>query len=153
MAGAFRGEPGGIQGLLDLPTEQWEAIEADALRAGHHLEELNWREIRILAEHSRPGDSLYQLVHGERAAWSQESHRIVDLAETVDRLIWTLQAVNTPKNTPLPPPPRPRRRPGVETPETDEKVTGEPLSADLWDEFWRTGVHPNGRRDPDADAP
>lgn len=109
------------------------------------MEDLNWRELAVLAKHARHGSSLYDAVHGDAGRWSDETHALVTVAEAIDQLIWTLQAVHTGKGKPMPPVPKPRPRPGQEP--AEQKLTGDPMRKDQWDEFWETGVHPNGRRE------
>lgn len=115
------------------------------LRAGHHLRDLNWRELKVLAEHTRHGDALYRVANGEKGSWSQETHAEVTTAEAIDSLIWVIQCAYTPAGQPRPPRPKPRPRPGDEPDE--ELLTGEPMRKDQWADFWETGVHPNGQRE------
>lgn len=114
------------------------------------MEDLNWRELAVIAKHSRQGDALYRAAHGPAGAWSSERHALVDVAEAIDQLIWTVQAVQVPRGKALPPLPKPRPRPGSEPPK--EKLTGDPLDKSEWAEFWRTGVHPNGPRGESGDG-
>jgi hypothetical protein len=88
VAGPFGYQPGGIQSLLTLPKEQWEAIEADAVAAGWHVSDLNWREIAAMVKHSDRGSALYKVVHGEKAAWSITDHLLAMLVDLMQILVW-----------------------------------------------------------------
>lgn len=107
MAGALGCDPGGIQGLLTLPAEQWEAIEADCLATGWHVADLNWREIRSIVKHSGPGSALYRVVHGELAAWTVTDHLLAHILDKAAWLVWAkskdgLKNVRQPKPIPRP---------------------------------------------------
>jgi hypothetical protein len=88
VAGAFGCDAGGIQGLLALPREHWEAIEADCLAAGWHVRDLNWREIRTMVKHCDRGTALFRVTHGERATWSVTDHLLAMVVDLLGLLVW-----------------------------------------------------------------
>lgn len=134
MGRAFRDRHGGIIGLLQLPREQWRAIEVDLLDKGFtirslHDGTLSWRTFAAMVTHSPRDSALMRTVYGELVEWSATEHLLASAVDVLN-LIAYLNS-DTKKNKP----PTPLRRPGIEA----EKPThqfGDASSAVPESEFW-----------------
>lgn len=129
---------GGIQGLLDLDRENWEALEIDILRAGYHLRDLNWREIVLVVRHSPRESEYFRLTFGEVAQWGPMEHLLATIADILNLILWL---TGNPKKSKQP---KPLPRPGQDPPK-NEQTFGSAATAvrveDFWD-IWNQGVEP-----------
>lgn len=150
MGSTLGDDPGKICGFLaDTTDEEWTAIEADLVRAGHNgLDDVpsavGWRSVIALAAASTRGTAFFHQVTGDKGSWSDETHAIVSLIEVLQEFVWLWRTskINPKKDTP-PPRPKPIKRPGVDVIDPfAEKLTGEAMPQNDWAEFWKTGVRP-----------
>lgn len=102
----------------------------DVLRVGHHLSELNYREILYLVRNS-PRESAYFLhLHGEQSYWGATEHLLATNADILNMILWLTS--DTKQNQR----PKPLPRPGV--PEKSDMTFGGKESAVLESKFWDT---------------
>jgi hypothetical protein len=107
---------------------------------------IGWRSVQSFARHSPRGSAFFNQVTGPEGQWSDETHALVTLIDTLNEYIWLWQCSKIdPKKRSMPPQPTRILRPGQVPPEeTDkEKLTGAPLPKADWAEYWRTGVRPS----------
>lgn len=142
MARAFGRGPGGIQALLTLPREEWEALEADLLSFGFTLADVpvrvSWRA--LVAYVTRAGHG--SMLHGERSDEDTPWPRVEQLLGLIHDAITQLHHVTIRSNggeparewQPLP-------RPGVVAalPEGTKHVGSDPIPAAHFDHWWNTG--------------
>lgn len=95
MGCAFGRRPGGICGLLDLPREDWEAIESDLLSRGFTLadipERVSWRAVVAML----------------RWPWGHAEHLAASVVDLLAVLVWQntddgQRGVNRPERLPRP---------------------------------------------------
>lgn len=125
MVGAFRGGPGGIQGLLTLSRETWEAIESDLLRKGFTLADVpgrvSWRAVIAMQRHSRQDDAVFKDAFGDKASWTVTDHLLACLVDLSNMLVW-MQSADGQKNRNRPKP--------IERPGDREDLEALPVGAD-----------------------
>lgn len=142
MDRAFGCVAGGIQGLLELPREQWEAIEADLLAAGFVLADIpsrvTWRAVIAQTKLSRPGSALHAVAATDETPWPRIEQLMAVLVDGMNDLAWLYMTAHTED-----PPPRPQRypRPGVQQIEDDriQHYGSEPIPANEFDAWWNGG--------------
>ena len=144
MGGALRDRCGGIVGLLTLPREQWQAIEADLLDRGFTYADVGsrvtWRALYAMVRHTRRGTALYSVVFGEAGQWGPAEHLTASLVDIQQVMLWMkTQDGQDGTNRPTP-----VRRPGAEAPEDqDTQHFGSSADAILvseWDAWWDSEV-------------
>lgn len=150
MERALRDLAGGIEGLLSHSREEWDALEADMAAAGWTLSDVpgrvSWRAVIQMFRHARAGSALFRAVHGDSAVYSQETHAIVTLTETIEEFMWLFRTSKIdPRKQAVPPRPKKHPRPGIDVvdPDAGEKLTGKPMDKADWAEFWATGIRPD----------
>lgn len=84
---------GGIAGLLTLPAEQWQAIEADLLRCGKTRSQLGtpdlpWSAVVAMVRHTSRGDALHREVHGDLARFAEVEYMLADVIDALNTLVW-----------------------------------------------------------------
>lgn len=114
MAGALRGGVGGILGLLTLPREKWEAIEADLLRTGYRLcdipSRVGWRALRSFVTRAMPDTATY-LAFDPDKGWSTTTELQALMVDLLHLLVW-MKTEDGHKNRRRPEPlPRPNAMP------------------------------------------
>lgn len=149
MVGAFRCEPGGIQSLLSLPREQWEALEADLLRAGFTLADIpgrvSWRAVKSMVKHSGPDSALHRWVTRKQPPrWGYTEYLLADLIDLV-ALLWWAKTEDGQKNRNRP---KPTPRQGVKAPTTDVVLGGKGVPVEDYPALWAAAV----ARQVEADA-
>ncbi|AER47572.1 tail assembly chaperone [Mycobacterium phage DS6A] len=107
-------ELGGILDLADLIRRHGEALESDLIDKGLRLrhcpsDDFNWRDLRIIVEHSGVESELFRAMHPEEAGWTPTN---MLLAAIVDVLRW-LQWARTKDGQAGRNMPEPIKRPGV----------------------------------------
>ena len=116
MGRAFRGEPGGIVGLLSLPQDHWDAIEADLLGMGWTLADVptvvSWRALLAYCRNAPRASALFRVANAEQAEWGPAEWIAADLVDQLQWLRFALSGKGAKK-------PKPYPRPGVE----DETTT------------------------------
>lgn len=159
MAGVLQGTDGGIQSLLDLPWEHWEALVADLARLGWTIDDiphrLDWVAVCALARHAGEGTALYRVRSrmqeasneprpvGHYSDWPVDRH--IAVLELDELRIANWQRANAGRKSPTAPP-KPMWRPGVEA-EVDEhgfrknadgskQVGRDPIPANQFHEWW-----------------
>ena len=150
---------GGIDGLLTLLDEHWEAVEADLAFKGIDLSDvwrgtLSFRRLAVLLR-GLPQESLYKaalwdgMTPEDRKAlpepkgygpWSREALQLARVGDALDWLVWSKTedgAAN--RNRPQPYP-----RPGVES-QTKARVPVTEAQRALWEQIRdNRGAVPNG---------
>lgn len=150
MAEAFRGRPGGIQGLLTLPREQWEALEADLLALGFTVADVpgrvSWRALHLFRQHARPESAVFLVEYGEDAKWSHVAMLLADVGDAIRGLAYQGQVyrwIDCGEQGMPPERPRPTPRPGVDQALPDGEGTthlgADPIPMDEFDDWWATG--------------
>lgn len=124
MGRSFRGGHGGIFGLLDLPREHWEAIEADLLTRGFLLSDvphrLSWRALKAFAKHADRSSALYRVTVGPGAAWDAGEYMLAILVDLASAELYSkTRDAKSGRNRP-----KPLRRPG-DAPDPDETRYGD----------------------------
>lgn len=96
-----------------LPREQWEAIEADLLGLGFTLSDVpdrvSWRAVLNWLRWAPEGSAVGR----QRSPWSSSEHRLADLADLMQGLIYVTKRAHF---NGQPPAPAPLPRPGVVEP-------------------------------------
>ena len=141
MDRAFRIEPGGIQSLLELPTDQWVALEADLLVAGFTLSDIptrvSWRALYAMVRHTRPESAFYAVLSDEDTQWPRSDQLTAALIDSIRDLTWMYQCAHS--DSP-PARPQPFPRPGVEAvPDGADHYGSEPIAADDFEAWWQMG--------------
>lgn len=110
---------GEITGLLSLPREHWEAIEADLLAKGFVLADIpsrvSWRAVLAYTTHADRQSALFRTTAGARGAWDTSEYLLALLVDIAQTELWAkTKDAKTGRNRP-----KPVRRPGDE-PDADE---------------------------------
>lgn len=117
---------------MTLSRKQWDALEADLLRAGFTMadlgERVSWRGVIMFARHAGPGQSLYHVTNGPDSAWTLE-------AQIMALVVDVLNVANYQRGGGKGQRPKPLQRPGVRKDET-QKFGGEAIDAASFDEMW-----------------
>lgn len=126
--------PGGIQSLLTLPSEQWEAIEADLLVRGFvrsqiGTRKLPWSAVAAMVKYTAHGSALWREIHGDAGRWSDTEQLLGNLNDWLALLAWL--SSDTKKNKR----PEPLKRPGAESASNDTAF-GSAATAVPVDQFW-----------------
>lgn len=133
MGGSFRCQPGGVQSLISLPREQWDAIEADLLDKGFTLADVparvTWRALLAMVRYSPRTSAVVQEMFGDQVAWSITDHLLACVVDYSATIAWLNS--DTKRNDR----PEPVARPGQE-PTGLGAGTAVPVSdfQRLWDE-------------------
>lgn len=111
MAERLEHQPGGILGLLRLLTEHEEAVEYDLITLGLRMGDLgtrrlSWRDLWVIVRQSPRGSALARSIHGQRAAWTQETYLLADIFDVLAASNWQRGGGKGPKPKPFP---RPKR--------------------------------------------
>lgn len=140
MGGAFGSVAGGILSLLDLPREQWEALESDLMRVGYTAADvprrLSWRALKAFVAHVRPGDAFYHQLHGEVAEWSAQEHLTANLIDLVMLLVW-FKTSDGQKGRNRP---KPVQRPGVNQQSEGVSLGGAGVPVEEFADRWAEAV-------------
>lgn len=134
MGGTFRDRHGGIIGLLQLPREQWQAIESDLLDKGLAVSDLfngrlTWRALAAMVAHSRRDTALMRTVYEEQVAWGPTEQLLADAVDALNLQTWLASDTKKSKR------PKPIKRPGVAE-EQPTQTFGSRESAVPQSEFW-----------------
>lgn len=136
MGRAFRCDNGEILGLLDLPREHWEAIEADLSERGLHggaadiPERMNWRVLAAMVKYSPRTSALYRETFQEKAAWSPAEYLLASSVDILADMRWRdFGAQKAGKR------PTPILRPGTK-PEASTQTFGSAATAVPQSQFW-----------------
>ena len=141
MVPVRRGVGGGICGLLNLPRETWEAIEADLFVRGFLISDVpglvSWRVVKNMVRYAQRGSAVFQETTGEAGQWSAHEHLLAAIYDVLNAANWQRQGDESAKR------PEPLPRPGV-TPQdkTDNDKTehygskADAISVDDWANFW-----------------
>lgn len=120
-------------GLLALPRESWEAIEADLLDKGFTLADVpgrvTWRALIAMIKHSPRSSALTREMFAEEVSWSVTDHLLAGILDYSALIAWLNS--DTKKNKR----PDPIKRPGVE-PKSDDKRLGKPVPASKFWDLW-----------------
>ena len=122
MDGTVRRSHGGkIFALRQLTRgEHASALEADLLRAGLRMDDLNWRDLDVFQASTMPGSALYASVHGHH--WTQTDALIADLIDAVQGNTYAVLVAGGAENlTPPEPFPRPE---ALMAPTSDTRPAG-----------------------------
>lgn len=134
MGAALGHRPGGIVGLLCLPIDQWDALEADLLRAGSAMNDypqrFSLRTLMSFFQHSPRGSAVYAAVYGERSEWGTLEELLALVVEALWDANWQRQGRKHAKR------PIPIRRPGRELPTGVKHYGGEGMSIDEFEQRW-----------------
>lgn len=134
MGAALGHRSGGIVGLLCLPVDQWDALEADLLRAGCSINDYPQRfSLRTLVSffrHSPRGSAVFSTMYGERSQWGTLEELLALVVEALWDANWQRQGkAQAPR-------PEPIRRPGRERPGDTKHYGGEGMSIDEFEQRW-----------------
>lgn len=145
MAEAFGCGLGGIQSLLTLPREQWEAIEADAIRYGRRLSDLSWREVMLLVKHASPESAVFAVNVPADAPWPRSDQLMALFIDAVNDFMWLYQCAHTGKGQPTPKRPQPFPQPGgkARAEAGVEHIGSDPIPAADFDAWWANPVSMN----------
>lgn len=103
MGRALRDQPGGIVGLLKLPREQWEAIEADLVDRGFTLADiprrLSWRALSTWVSHAPTRTATVRIAHPEREGWESEDYWFAAIVDSLAalRFMWARKGARRPE--------------------------------------------------------
>ena len=136
MAGGVEHQPGGILGLLRLLTEHEEAVEYDLITLGLRLDDLgtqrlSWRDLWVIVRQSPRGSALARSIHGQRAAWAQETYLLADIFDVLAAANWQRGGGKGPKPKPFP---RPKRDDDA----TVKRFGSAPLPVDEFDAWLKS---------------
>lgn len=146
-------DPGGIQGLLSLPREQCEALEADLSDRGLHggfadiPDKMSWRVLKSVIKYSPRTSALVREVFGEQVEWSITDHVLAGVLDYSALIAWLLSDTKRNKR------PEPIQRPGQEKQSKDKSLGTAVAVKDfqrLWDENIARATQSTDGGDQDA---
>lgn len=134
MGRAFGYRPGGIIGLLTLPRDQWEALEADLMNAGFTVEDypdrLTLYTLHVFMRHSKHGSNVFKVLHGERADWGYTQELLARLIEATWDGNWQRAGrQHAPK-------PKPLARPWEVSPKKSQHFGDQAVSIEDFHKIW-----------------
>jgi hypothetical protein len=117
-----------------MPTEQWDALEADLLRAGSALSDYPQRfSLRTLVSfyrHSPRGSAVFSTAFGDKAEWGTVEELLARVLEALWDANWQRQG------RPHAPKPKPVQRPGQALPTGVSHYGGEGMSIEEFETRW-----------------
>jgi hypothetical protein len=100
---------GGIAGLLTLPREQWEAVEADLLSQGFTLADVptrvTWRAIKAFVRFAPRDSAVFRLTGPASMRWTDTDYLLAVAVDLLQAMVWQRSKPGTAR-------PKPIRRPG-----------------------------------------
>lgn len=135
--------PGGIGGLLNLPRETWEAIEADLFRVGFFLHDIphkvSWRVIRNMVRYAQRGSAVFLAQTGEAGQFSQTDTLLALIFDELRAANWQRSGGQGDFPTPFPRPGMNEERASGPVRPTQEGVQyfgSDAISTDDWSSWW-----------------
>lgn len=117
-----------------MPIDQWDALEADLLRAGSALNDYPQRfSLRTLISffrHSPRGSAVYSTTYGDKSEWGTVEELLALVVEALWDANWQRQGKRTATR------PKPIQRPGQSAPAGVKHYGGEGMSIDEFEQRW-----------------
>ena len=117
-----------------MPVDQWDALEADLLRAGTSINDypkrFSLRTLLAFFRHSPRGSAVHAVIYGEKSTWGMAEELLARVIETLMDANWQRQG------KPHAPRPKPLQRPGQPLPEGVKHYGGEGMSINEFERRW-----------------